>query len=42
MRNESKHNEYVSNFIFLQKKKHMIVRDEYNFVKILKGSDRRK
>jgi len=42
MRNESKHNEYVSNFIFSSKKKHMIVRDEYNFVKILKANDRRK
>jgi len=41
MRNENKHNKYMSNFIFLQKK-HMIVRDEYNFVKILKGNDRKK
>ena len=38
MWNENKYNEYVSNFIFL-KKKHLIVRDEYNFVKILKGNE---
>jgi len=27
---------------FFIQKKHMIVRDEYNFVKILKANDRRK
>jgi len=35
MTNENKDNEFVSNFIFSSKtkRKHMRVRDEYNFVK---------
>jgi len=34
MRNESRNNEYVSNFIFSSKIKiNMRVRDEYNFMK---------
>jgi len=42
MSNESKHNEYVITSFFFKKKKHMIVRDEYDFVKNKKGNDRRK
>jgi len=43
MRNESKNNEVVSNFFFLQKekRKHMRVRDYYNLLKIKKTTTRK-